>query len=176
MFPLLPSTARNYILLQLLLKLIDEIESSHGVVCYQLSQNDKGFEMDLSLLFLIFCLSSHSPWSHWYTHPESTCWISLSFLRTRKSGLKNVDTHPLKTACKEVGSPFRNIRNKLSYKKSADVLSFKTVLTTTSNFVLKIFSRLLLRKYIAVIVKAFESIFGAISAVLKDRRLVSVWH
>ena len=80
----------------------------------------------------------------------------------------------MKTACKEVESPFRNIKNKLSYKKSTDVLSFRTALTRTGNFVLKILSRLLLRKYIALIEKAFESLFGAISAVVKDRRLLSV--
>lgn len=143
---------------------------------HQLSQNDKGLEMDLSLLFLLFCFSFYSSWSHWYTHPESTCWICPSFVGTKNSDLKNVDTHALKTACKLLESLYKNTKNKLSYKKSTDILSFKTALTRTGNFIRKIFYRLLLRIYVAVIVKAFESLFGAISAAVKDRRFVSVLH
>lgn len=90
--------------------------------------------------------------------------------------MKNVDTHALKTACKLLESLYKNTKNKLSYKKSTDILSFKTALTRTGNFIRKIFYRLLLRIYVAVIVKAFESLFGAISAAVKDRRFVSVLH
>lgn len=54
----------------------------------------------------------------------------------------------------------KHYEHKLSCKNSIDVLPFKITLTTIGNLVLKIFSRLLPRKYVAVIVKAFESIFG----------------
>lgn len=82
--------------------------------------------------------------------------LSPSVRGTRKCGLINVDTRPLTRTCKEVKSPFRNINIKLPYKKPTEVLWFKTELTRTGNFVLKIFSRLILRKHIAVIaLKAF---------------------
>lgn len=67
----------------------------------------------------------------------------------------------LKKSMKRGRESFQNhYEHKLSCKKSVDVLPFKTMLTRIGNLVLKIFDRLLLRKYIAVPVKASKSVLG----------------